>query len=177
MLAATSVPARAKNPPARRANQPSACHPERPGQHALLRVQTVLGFVEHHRSRAVDDVRGDFLAAVRRQAMHEDRVFRRLAPSAPRSPDTAPACCAGSSSDRPTSTPRCPSPRNARPSPPPPDRPSARSCRPARAPTRSGPRGGRSASGVARRRVKPNRTAASIQLRATLLPSPHQATT
>ncbi len=37
--------------------------------------------------------------------------------------------------------------------------------------------GGRSASGVARRRVKPNRTAASIQLRATLLPSPHQATT
>ena len=37
--------------------------------------------------------------------------------------------------------------------------------------------GGRSASGVASRSVKPKRTAASIQLRATLLPSPHQATT
>src|SRR6185312_280499 len=32
--------------------------------------------------------------------------------------------------------------------------------------------GGRNASGVARRKVKPKRTAASIQLRATLLPSP-----
>jgi hypothetical protein len=35
---------------------------------------------------------------------------------------------------------------------------------------------GRSCAGVARRRVKPNCAAASIQLHATLLPSPHQAT-
>ena len=37
--------------------------------------------------------------------------------------------------------------------------------------------GGRRSSGVAMRSVKPNRTAASIQEQATLLPSPHQATT
>ena len=45
-----------------------------PGEQTLLRVQSVLSFVEHHRLRAVNDLVGDFLAAVRRQAMHEQRV-------------------------------------------------------------------------------------------------------
>src|SRR5581483_9174161 len=45
-----------------------------PGQDSLLRVQPVLGLVEHHRLRAVHHRVGDLLAAVRRQAMHEDRV-------------------------------------------------------------------------------------------------------
>src|SRR6266700_810483 len=47
---------------------------ETPGQNALLRVQTVFGLVEHHRLRTVDHLVGDFLAAMRGQAMHEQRV-------------------------------------------------------------------------------------------------------
>jgi hypothetical protein len=45
-----------------------------PGQNPLLRVQPVLGLVEHHRMRAVDHFVGDLFAAMRRQAMHEDGV-------------------------------------------------------------------------------------------------------
>ena len=53
-------------------------HAQYPGQHAFLRVQAVLGLVEHHRLRAVDDVFSHFLAAMRRQAVHEDRVLGGL---------------------------------------------------------------------------------------------------
>src|SRR3546814_1842675 len=45
-----------------------------PGENALLRVQTVLGLVPHHRLRPVDDRGGHLVAAVRRQAVHEDRL-------------------------------------------------------------------------------------------------------
>src|SRR5580693_2673814 len=45
-----------------------------PGQNPLLRVQPVLGLVEHHRLRAVDHLVGDLLAAMGRQAVHEDGV-------------------------------------------------------------------------------------------------------
>jgi len=37
-----------------------------------LRVQAVFRLVEHHRLRPVDHLVGDFLAAVGRQAVHED---------------------------------------------------------------------------------------------------------
>jgi hypothetical protein len=47
---------------------------EAPGQNALLRVQAVFGLVEHHRLRAVDHLVGDLLAAMGRQAVHEQRV-------------------------------------------------------------------------------------------------------
>src|SRR5947209_16375284 len=50
----------------------SAC--EAPGQYALLGMQPVFRLVEYHRLRAVDHVVRDLLAAVRRQAVHEDRV-------------------------------------------------------------------------------------------------------
>src|ERR1700731_2301082 len=45
-----------------------------PRQNPLLRVQPVLGLVEHHRLRAVDHFVGDLLAAMGRQTMHEDSV-------------------------------------------------------------------------------------------------------
>src|SRR5215218_6814092 len=48
---------------------------EAPGEDALLGVQPVLGLVEHDRARAVHDLVGDLLAAMRRQAMHEDRLL------------------------------------------------------------------------------------------------------
>ena len=44
----------------------------------LLRVQAVLRLVPHDALRAVDDVGVDFLAAMRGQAMHEERVGLRL---------------------------------------------------------------------------------------------------
>src|SRR4051812_34138991 len=47
---------------------------EAPGQDSLLGVQAVLGFVEHHRLRAVDHLVGDLLAAMRRKAVHEERL-------------------------------------------------------------------------------------------------------
>jgi hypothetical protein len=40
----------------------------------LLHVHAVLGLVPDHRLRAVDDLGGDLLAAVRRQAVHEQRI-------------------------------------------------------------------------------------------------------
>src|SRR5580704_17812481 len=43
-----------------------------PRQNPLLRVQPVLGLVEHHRLRAVDHLVGDLFAAMGRQAVHED---------------------------------------------------------------------------------------------------------
>ena len=46
-----------------------------PGENALLRVQAVLGLVEDDGLRTVDHFVGDFLAAVGRQAMHEDRIL------------------------------------------------------------------------------------------------------
>src|SRR5262249_25841415 len=45
-----------------------------PGQNAFLRMQAVLGLVEHDRLRPVDHLVRDLLAAVRRQAMHEHRA-------------------------------------------------------------------------------------------------------
>ena len=50
-------------------------------QQRLLRVQAVLGLVPHYALRAVDHLGGDFLAAVRRQAVHEERVALRRASS------------------------------------------------------------------------------------------------
>ncbi len=51
---------------------------EAPRQNAFLRVQAIFGLVEHHRLRAVDHLVGDFVAAMRGQAMHEQRVgFRQ----------------------------------------------------------------------------------------------------
>ena len=64
--------------------QSSVQRSQAPGEHALLRVKPVLGFVEHHRLRPVDHLVGDFLAAMGRQAMHEDRVGARRGSSARR---------------------------------------------------------------------------------------------
>ncbi len=47
-------------------------------QNGFLRMQAVLGFIEHDRLRPVHDVGGHFLAAMRRQAMHEDGIFGGL---------------------------------------------------------------------------------------------------
>ena len=47
-------------------------------ENGFLRVQAVFRLVKHHRLRPVHDVGGDFLAAVRRQAMHEDGIFGGL---------------------------------------------------------------------------------------------------
>ena len=48
-----------------------------PRQNAFLRVQAIFGFVEHHRLRTVDHLVGDFVAAMRGQAMHEQRIGLR----------------------------------------------------------------------------------------------------
>ena len=50
-----------------------------PGKQALLGVQPVLGFIENDRLRSVDDLVGNFFPAVRRQAMHEQRIGLALA--------------------------------------------------------------------------------------------------
>src|SRR5512146_3344870 len=47
---------------------------ESPGKNGLLHMQPVLGFVPHHRLRAVDHLRRDLVAAVGRKAMHADGV-------------------------------------------------------------------------------------------------------
>ena len=52
---------------------------EAPGEDAFLRVQPVLGLVEHDRLRTVDHLVGDLLAAMGGQAMHEDRVLGGVA--------------------------------------------------------------------------------------------------
>jgi len=48
-----------------------------PGKDSFLHMQSILGFVEHDGLRTVDHIVGDFLAAMGRQAMHEDRVLAR----------------------------------------------------------------------------------------------------
>src|SRR5215472_15835351 len=45
-----------------------------PGQYALLRMQSVFGLVENHRMRTIHNLIGNFLAAMRRQAMHKNGV-------------------------------------------------------------------------------------------------------
>src|SRR5438876_12328502 len=42
--------------------------------HGFLRVQAVLRLVQHDRARAVEDRVGDLLAAVRGQAVHDERA-------------------------------------------------------------------------------------------------------
>ena len=44
----------------------------------LLRVQAILGLVEHDRRVGIDHLVGHFVAAVRRQAMHEQGVLSRV---------------------------------------------------------------------------------------------------
>src|SRR5215207_7569546 len=51
---------------------------EAPSEDALLSVQAVLGFIKHHRLRAINHIIGDLLAAMRRQTMHEQRARLRL---------------------------------------------------------------------------------------------------
>ncbi len=43
-------------------------------QYAFLGMETVLRLLEHDRLRAINDLRRHFLAAMGRQAVHEDRV-------------------------------------------------------------------------------------------------------
>src|SRR5208283_2170599 len=50
---------------------------ETPGKDALLRMQSVFGLIENDGLRTVDHIVGHFLAAMGRQAMHEDRVLVR----------------------------------------------------------------------------------------------------
>ncbi len=57
--------------------------PEQPGQDALLHVHAVGGLLDDDALRAVDHLVGHFLAAVGRQAVHEDgALLRALAISA-----------------------------------------------------------------------------------------------
>src|SRR6056297_2531162 len=49
-------------------------NPETPAHDRLLRVQAVLGLVEDDRGGPVHDLGGDFLAAMRGQAVHEKRL-------------------------------------------------------------------------------------------------------
>ncbi len=48
----------------------------------MRRVQAVLGLVEHARGGAVDDLGGNLLVTVSRQAVQEDRAVARLLTSA-----------------------------------------------------------------------------------------------
>ena len=48
-----------------------------PGKDSFLHMQPILGFVEYDGLRTVDHIVGDLLAAMGRQAMHEDRVLAR----------------------------------------------------------------------------------------------------
>src|SRR5215467_3089551 len=54
--------------------RPNSASVQAPGQNAFLGVQAVLGLVEHNRMRPIDHLVRDFLAAMRRQAMHENRA-------------------------------------------------------------------------------------------------------
>ena len=47
-------------------------------EQGLLRVHAVLGLIENRALRAVDHAGRDFLAAMRGEAVHEDRVRRRV---------------------------------------------------------------------------------------------------
>src|ERR1035437_8104362 len=52
--------------------------PYQPDHHRLLRMQPILGLIKHDGARPIDHVVGDFLAAMRRQAMHYDRALARI---------------------------------------------------------------------------------------------------
>jgi hypothetical protein len=86
-----------------------ASDPEAPAQDRLLGVQPVLGLVEDHRMRPVHHRARRLVVAMRGQAVHEERVGLRHAPSAARSPGRGAAGCGGARA--PTggraSTPRC----------------------------------------------------------------------
>src|SRR5215468_1089989 len=58
----------------KRGSLPTTGSRQAPGEDALLRMQAVLRLVEHHRLRSIDYFGGHFLAAMGRQAMHEDGV-------------------------------------------------------------------------------------------------------
>ncbi len=63
-------------PAPRRSLQNFGTH--QPDHHRLLRMQPVLGLIEHHRLRSVEHLVGDFLAAMGRQAMHHERALARI---------------------------------------------------------------------------------------------------
>src|SRR5438105_13526177 len=54
--------------------RPLAGRVKAPGQNSFLCMQAIFGLVEHHRLRTVDHLVGDFLAAMGRQAVHEERI-------------------------------------------------------------------------------------------------------
>ena len=49
--------------------------PQQAEQYSFLHVQPVLCLVEHHGARRINHRIGNFLTAVRRQAVHEQRTF------------------------------------------------------------------------------------------------------
>src|SRR5579872_2627922 len=49
---------------------------QQPYHHGFLRVQPVLGLIEHDRLRPIDDLVGDLFAAMCRQAVHHERIAR-----------------------------------------------------------------------------------------------------
>src|SRR5262245_29752950 len=61
-------------PPTPHGARPPLAGVQAPGEDALLRVQTVLGLVEHDRLRTVDDLVGDLVAAMGGQAVHEQCI-------------------------------------------------------------------------------------------------------
>ena len=68
---------------------PAAAGGEQHQQQRLLAVQPVLGLIEDDRRGRLEDLGGDFLAAVRRQAVHEQRAGLGERHQRRRSPDTA----------------------------------------------------------------------------------------
>src|ERR1700686_4640129 len=47
---------------------------QQPKQDGLLNMQAIFRLLENDRPRRIDDRRGDFIATMRRQESHEDRV-------------------------------------------------------------------------------------------------------
>src|SRR5208282_3216310 len=62
----------------RRRRSPQNFRTYQPDHHRLLRMQPILGLIKHDGARSVDHLDGDFLAAMRRQAMHYDRALARI---------------------------------------------------------------------------------------------------
>ena len=102
-LACAAPPRRAGR---RRRHQPARHlrRVEQERQQRLLRVQPVLGLVEHDARRPVDHRGGDLLAAMGRQAVHDDR--RRRQPAARRSRSSI--AYGRNDSSRPAASPSCP---------------------------------------------------------------------